>query len=275
LIDLHCHSNESDGTASPAELVAEACRLGLEALSITDHDTFAGHDLAVPLAREAGLELVRGIELSTKRDGHSVHLLAYFMAAEAPAFDEWVRDMQRSRRDRNLRLAARLRELGLEVTIEEVEAKGRGMTGRPHFAQVLIEKGYVANRREAFDEYLDESAKGYVHRREPQLEEAIRKIRAAGGVAALAHPGRVKGDLVKLLPELCAAGLNAIEVYHSDHSPQEVARYAALAERFSLAMTGGSDYHGDNKPGLLLGTGENGNVAVPRAVLDRLRDLVL
>ncbi len=273
MIDLHSHTTESDGTCSPAELIALAARMGLEALAITDHDTFTGYEAAVPLARHAGLELVCGIELSTKLNGNSVHLLGYFLGRGGMrGFEQWVLHMQRSRRDRNVRLAARLRELGMDVTVEEAESKGRGMTGRPHFAQLLVEKGYVRDLREAFDEYLDESAKGYVYRREPQLEEAIRMIRRARGIASLAHPVRIKADLDKLLPGLCAVGLNAIEAYHSDHTAEDLDYFLGVARRFGLAVTGGSDYHGDIKPGLCLGTGQDGNVSVPKSVLDALKD---
>jgi predicted metal-dependent phosphoesterase TrpH len=176
LIDLHSHTNESDGSFSPAELVAEAVRAGVGVLGITDHDTFAGYDLAGPPAREAGVELVRGIELSTKLHGHSVHLLGYFPGnGGLEEFRQWVLDLQASRRERNIRLAARLRELGFDIRVEEAEALGRGMTGRPHFARIMVEKGYVANLRQAFDDYLDESAKGYVYRREPDFAEGVRR----------------------------------------------------------------------------------------------------
>src|SRR5277367_2198627 len=162
MIDLHSHTNESDGTCSPAELLREAKRAGVRVLAITDHDTFAGYDLAKPLAG-ADLELVCGIELSTKLGPQTVHLLGYFLHGDAPAdFRNWVTELQASRRDRNARLAARLQELGLDVTLAEAEARGHGMTGRPHFAQILKEKGYVATLQQAFDEYLDASAKGYV-----------------------------------------------------------------------------------------------------------------
>ena len=222
LIDLHTHTNESDGTLSPSQLIAEAVRRGVDTLAITDHDTFAGYDSAVPLAREAGVALVRGIELSTKLHGESVHLLGYFPGnGGLTEFRRWVLEMQASRRDRNIRLAARLRELGFDIRLEEAEALGRGMTGRPHFAQVMVRKGYVANIRRAFDDYLDESAIGYVHRTEPQFAEGVKRIRDAGGVASLAHPARLRRDAAALLPELCAAGLNAIEAYHSDHSAEE------------------------------------------------------
>lgn len=272
MIDLHSHTDESDGTYSPAQLIAAAREGDLEALAITDHDTFAGYDAAVGEAAQAGVELVCGIELSTKLQGHSVHLLGYFFRpAGLAAFRDWVREMQASRRERNVRLAARLQELGFDITLEDAESRGRGMTGRPHFAQIMVEKGYVGNLRQAFDEYLDESAKGYVHRREPQLAESVEQIRRAGGIASLAHPVRVNGDVPALLPELCESGLNAIEAYHSDHGPRDVELYLGLAKQYGLLVTGGSDFHGAVKPGVKLGTGSDGNLRVPREVLERLK----
>jgi 3',5'-nucleoside bisphosphate phosphatase len=273
LIDLHSHTNESDGTCSPAQLVEEAARAGVSVLGVTDHDTFKGYDQALPFAAEAGVELVCGIELSTRLYAHSVHLLGYFLAdGGQPEFRNWVLDQQASRRERNVRLAARLRELGFDVTVEEAEARGRGMTGRPHFAQIMVDKGYVPDIRKAFDDYLDEAAPAYVYRREPQFAEGVEKIRQAGGVASLAHPVRVRGDVPALMPELCDAGLNAIEAYHSDHSVENTALYLGLADRYGLLVTGGSDFHGDVKPGVKLGTGYHGNLRVPEEILERLRN---
>jgi len=272
MIDLHSHTTESDGTFSPAQLVEEAGRVGVRILGITDHDTFSGYDQALPLARKAGLELVCGIELSTKLHGHSVHLLGYFLSANGLRdFRTWIGDLQASRRDRNVRLIARLRELGLDITLEEVEERGGGMTGRPHFAQVLIEKGYVKSMQQAFDDYLDESAKGYVTRREPQFAEAVQHIREAGGIASLAHPIRLREDVAALTPSLRESGLNAIEAYHSDHSPEQTALYLHLAVQHGLLVTGGSDFHGAVKPEIHLGTGRNGNLRVPEDLVDRLR----
>jgi len=272
MIDLHSHTTASDGTYLPAQLVDEALRTGVRILGITDHDTFSGYDQALPLARQAGLELVCGIELSTTLHGHSVHLLGYFLSADGLGnFRTWIGELQASRRERNLRLIARLRELGLEITLEEVQARGGEMTGRPHFAQALIAKGYVSSLQQAFDEYLDESAKGYVTRREPQFAEAVKHIRDAGGIASLAHPVRIREDVAEILPELRAAGLNAIEVYHSDHSPSQSALYLKLAEQHGLLVTGGSDFHGAVKPEIHLGTGRGGNLKVPDDLVDRLR----
>jgi predicted metal-dependent phosphoesterase TrpH len=272
LIDLHSHTNQSDGTLSPGELISEAVKNGVDVLSITDHDTFTGYDAAGEAARQAGVDLLCGIELSTKLHGHSVHLLGYFPRAGGPdGMREWVEDMQAARRERNERLAVRLRELGFDIKLEEAEARGRGMTGRPHFAQIMVEKGYVSNLRQAFDDYLDESAKAYVYRREPQFAEAVERIHAAGGISSLAHPIRVNGDVPTLLPELCEAGLKAIEAYHSDHGPRETGLYLELARKYGLLVTGGSDFHGDVKPEIRLGSGCDGNLQIPRDVLDRLR----
>lgn len=285
MIDLHTHTDESDGTDTPAQLVRAAVNLGLEALGICDHDTFAGYDRAVPLAREAGLELVCGIELSTKLRrgagwrGKSVHMLGYFLDGEPAAeFRAWLESLQRNRRDRNARLVARLQSLGLDVRLEEVQKLGRSLAGRPHFARIMLDKGYVSSLQEAFDLYLGESAKAYVEREEPTLAEGIRRILEAGGLSSVAHPVRLGKQhpalLEKLVGEMCEMGLRGIEVYHSDHGPKEVEQFLALARRYDLAITGGTDYHGENKPGLRLGTGYGG-VAVPRSVLDTLREFVV
>jgi hypothetical protein len=282
MIDLHTHTTESDGSLSPAELVDRACAIGLEALAISDHDTLAGYDGALERARGAGLDLIRAIEIGTRHPepgkprGQSVHVLGYFLGgAPSRVFLEWVAGIQAARRDRNIRLAARLRDLGLDVLLEEVEALGRGLTGRPHFARVLVRKGYVATLEDAFSLYLNESAKAYVPRIQPPAAEAIARLREGGALPVVAHPFRLaEGNPQRereMIAEFCDAGLEGIEAWHSDHSPADVGRFLALARRFGLAVTGGSDYHGEAKAGVRLGTGRNGNLAVPRAVLDRLR----
>ncbi|MGE5645178.1 MAG: PHP domain-containing protein [Acidobacteriota bacterium] len=280
MIDLHTHTDESDGTLTPAELVHAAAAMGLEALGISDHDTFAGYDQAEPLAREARLDLVCGIELSTKwrstppGRSRSIHVLGYFLEKDpTEEFRNWLEAIRAARRDRNRRLADRLQSLGIDVTLAEVERLGRSLAGRPHFARLLVEKGYVATLQEAFDRYLAESAAAYVERDEPALEAGIAKIVKAGGLASLAHPVRLanrRAVIEKAVADMCDMGLGAIEVYHSDHTPEDVEFFLKLAGRHGLAVTGGTDFHGDNKPGLALGTGY-GNVAVPRVVLDFLR----
>jgi 3',5'-nucleoside bisphosphate phosphatase len=275
LIDLHTHTFESDGTYSPRELVDEAKSIGLEALAITDHDTFAGYDLARPLAAEAGLDLVCGIELSTKFRGRSVHLLGYFPTQPPDReFREWITQLQESRKDRNLRMVERLKSLGVAITYDEVRARGRSLAGRPHFARVLIEKGYVSTMQQAFDDYLDESAKGYVEREEADFGDSVRRIRSSGGVPSVAHPIRLKlFPLEETIAEMRDFGLLALEVYHSDHKPALVVEYLALAERHGLAPTGGSDFHGANKPGIQLGTGARNNLNVQQELLSELRKL--
>ncbi len=244
----------------------------MRVLAITDHDTFAGFDAAGEAALAAGIRLVCGIELSTKLHGHSVHLLGYFLEPNGMAeFRKWVVEQQVSRRERNQRLAARLRELGMDIQYEEAEALGHGMTGRPHFARIMLQKGYVSNLRQAFDQYLDESATAYVFRREPAFAEGVARIHQAGGISSLAHPVRVNGDVPALMPELCEAGLSAIEAYHSDHDQKDTELYLQLAERYGLLVTGGSDFHGEVKPEVSLGTGYQGNLRIPDDVFDRLQ----
>ncbi|MGC9970605.1 MAG: PHP domain-containing protein [Bryobacteraceae bacterium] len=281
MIDLHTHTDESDGTVAPGQLVRAAVELGLEALAITDHDTLAGYDRAVAPARSAGLDLVCGIELGTKLRHHpggrgkAVHVLGYFFnGIPTTEFRVWLGGVQHSRRDRNRRLAARLESLGLPVTLAEVERLGRSLAGRPHFARLMVEKGYVCSAQEAFDLYLGESGKAYVERDEPALAEGIRRIREAGGLPSVAHPIRLArhaGAVERLIGEMRGLGLGAVEAYHSDHSPTDVGQFLELARRLGLVVTGGTDFHGGTKPAVALGTGIDGNVAVPRAVLDNLR----
>ena len=253
---------------------------GLEALAITDHDTLAGYDGAEPAARAVGLDLVCGIEISTRFHGRSVHLLGYFVhQPPTDEFREWLLALQTSRRDRNVRLIERLRSLGVDISLQEVQAKGRTMTGRPHFARVLVEKGYVRNIDQAFDQYLDESAKGYVERQEVAMHEGIERVVKGGGIASLAHPVRVgrRGlrdgheELERWVEEMRGMGMRAIEAFHSDHRPADVERYLDLARRLELEVTGGSDFHGANKARIQLGHGFEGNLSVPGWVLERLR----
>lgn len=273
MIDLHSHTNKSDGSLSPAELIDLACRHGLQTLAITDHDTVEGCDEAAPHARAAGLELLFGVELSSKFHGQTVHILGYFFHCHpGDVFRGHLDCLQTARRERNGRLAGRLRELGLHVEREEAEKLGRSQTGRPHFARLLVDKGYVADIREAFDRYLDESAPGYVERREASLENVIAWIHQAGGFASWAHPVRLARrtglPVESLFREMAGYGIDAIEAYHSDHAAAETADYLAAAAKLGLAVTGGSDFHGDSKPQI-----ELGGVLLPPAALEVLRGL--
>lgn len=280
MIDLHSHTHESDGTSTPRELVEMAVGLDLEALGITDHDTFAGYELALPVAREHTLDLICGIELSTRavlgRGQKTVHVLAYFLnGGPSDGFRAWVASLLASRRERNVRLIRSLNEHGIEISLGEVEAMGRSLTGRPHFARVLMKKGYVGSTEEAFRRYLAESAPSFVERDSPTIEDAIQTVAAGGGVSVLAHPVRLgfrrHEEEEQFIAGLQAKGLRGIEVWHSDHGPADTTRYLAMSERLGLLRTGGTDFHGGNKPGLELGTGRNGNVQVKREVLEALR----
>ena len=192
MVDLHAHTNRSDGTLSPNDLVDLAVRRGLRALAITDHDCLSGYDAAAPYASSQPIELICGIELSARFRGETIHLLGYFLdSAPTPEFRDHLPCLKKSRRMRNERLAEKLASLGLEVTLEEAESLGAGQTGRPHFAQLLINKGYVADAREAFRRYLEESAAAFVPRREPTVQNALLWIRRAGGISSWAHPARM------------------------------------------------------------------------------------
>ncbi len=280
MIDLHTHSDASDGSLSPARLVETAVSLGLEALAIADHDTLSGYDLARGPASELGLDLVCAIEVGTTLADpplRHVHVLGYFLnAPPAAGFRDWLDGIQAHRRRRNALLAGRLQSMGLAVTLEDAEAIGRSVTGRPHFARVLVNLGYARDVPDAFDRYLGNQAPGYVPRREPPAGEAIGRVLTAGGLPVLAHPARLTRERPEILEPLVAhlvkLGLAGLEVYHSDHAPDDTARLLALAQSYGLAVTGGSDFHGEAKPGVELGTGHQGNLAVPREVLDRLRE---
>jgi predicted metal-dependent phosphoesterase TrpH len=279
VIDLHTHTNESDGSCTPLELLDRALAMGLEALGVSDHDTFAGYDQALEPARAYGLDLVCGIELSVRMLGarrRTVHVLAYFLH-QPPSleFRAWVNELLATRRERNLGLIAKLQSMGVPIELSEVERIGRTLTGRPHFARVLIQKGFAADYDDAFRRYFGESGPAFVERQGPEIAEAAAQVAAAGGLAVLAHPIRLGVRDVDaeeaLIRELRDAGIRGLEVYHSDHGPADVQRYAAIAKKLGMAVTGGSDFHGDAKPEVALGTGRNGNLDIPRCVLEVLR----
>ena len=206
----------------------------------------------------------------------TVHLLGYFLHQPPSAdFREWLDELIAGRRDRNQRLIESLNEQGVDIELSEVERLGRTLTGRPHFARVLIQKGYVSNFDEAFRRYLGETAPTYVERFAPYVAEAIQRVIDAGGLPVLAHPIRLgfrdPEAEEKFIGDLRDAGLGGIEVFHSDHRPADMERYAGIARKYNLAVSGGSDFHGDVKPQISLGTGNNGNLNIPKSVLDGLR----
>lgn len=280
-VDLHSHTTASDGSLTPAELVALAKRSDLVALGITDHDTFDGYEQALPHARAIGLDLVRGIELNSRLilAGSTapvyVHMLGYFPDEEPSAgFRSWLAGERDDRRDRNRRLVEALQNRGVDITLEEVEARGRSLAGRTHFAHILVEKGYANNSEDAFHRYLGETAPSYVERQSLSTAEVVRIIREGGGIPTVAHPVRLRMPRDRerqVLIQLKDSGLLALEVYHSDHAPELQAYYRQLAEELDLLPTGGSDFHGKAKPDIALGTGLRGNLRVPMEFLERLR----
>ncbi|MEO6020055.1 MAG: PHP domain-containing protein [Knoellia sp.] len=250
-IDLHAHSNASDGTESPAELVAAAKAAGVTTLAITDHDTTAGWDEAVGAAIHHGIELVRGIEISSSRNHRSIHLLGYLPDPDDPRLAIELARARDSRVSRMDRIVQRMADDGIPITIEEVRAQvAPGATlGRPHLADALVAKGVVENRDAAFKDLLHDGSKYYVGHYAPDPVAAIQLVRHAGGVPVLAHPFAMRTATVsdEMVEELAAAGLAGLEAHHRDHEPADVERAIRLAKRHDLVVTGSSDYHGTGK----------------------------
>ncbi|GAA1199036.1 hypothetical protein F4556_002635 [Kitasatospora gansuensis] len=251
-IDLHAHSNASDGTDTPAELVANAVAAGLDVVALTDHDTVAGHAEAAEAVRGTGLTLVPGAELSCRVGGISLHLLAYLFDPAEPAFAA-ERELVRTDRFRRGRaVVERCRELGAPISWEQVERiAGSGSVGRPHIASALVEAGVVATVSDAFThDWLANGGRADVPKHETDPATAVRLVRAAGGVPVFAHPGAVKrGRTVsdQVIADLAAAGLGGLEVDHLDHDEETRARLRGLAAELGLLATGSSDYHGHRK----------------------------
>jgi hypothetical protein len=284
VIDLHTHTTASDGTYTPEELIDAARELELDALAITDHETFAGFDTALPYAQQASFDLVRGIELntyvrvpgSTKR--RNLHLLAYFpFGAPFKPFAAWLDAQQNSRRERNEKLVASLVAKGVQINLAEVELIGKSVTGRPHFARVLIEKGYAKDHEDAFRRFLGEDSPTFVERDTVATEQAIETVCLGGGIPVVAHPVRLalagRVEEREMLRRLKRAGLVGLEVIHSDQPLELQDYYFGLAQNLELLPTGGSDFHGALKPRVMLGQGIESNVQVPRTFLDQLRSL--
>jgi predicted metal-dependent phosphoesterase TrpH len=257
-IDLHTHSSASDGTETPAQVMAAAARAGLDVVALTDHDSTAGWDEAASAAREVGVVLVRGTEVSARSRGISVHVLSYLQDQNHPAL---VSELERTRSSRELRGRAMVELIGKDypITWDDVLAQTSSGTvvGRPHIADALVAAGVLPDRSSAFTELLAGRGKYYVAYYSPSGVDAVRAVRAAGGVPVFAHPGaEVRGRIVPddVFDELADAGLAGLEVDHRDHTPEQRARLRGIAERLGLFVTGSSDYHGAGKQNLL---GEN------------------
>lgn len=276
MIDLHVHSTCSDGTLSPTELVNYAIEKELSAFALTDHDCVEGLDTILSYARSLANapEIIPGIELSTDENGQEVHMVGLFIDHHNPEFNQYLQEFIESRTRRNKKMCLLLQEHGMNITYEELEAEFPGaVLTRAHYAKLLMKHGYVKSIREAFDRFLGDHCPCYVSREKITPVMAIDLIRKAGGLAILAHPvlyHMSDSRLDALVQKLKEAGLTGIEAIYSTYSPAEERHIRKLAAKYNLLLSGGSDFHGENKPGLDLGTGY-GKLYVPEEVLLALK----
>ncbi len=269
MIDLHTHTTASDGRCAPAELVARASGAGVTVLSVTDHDTSAACDLAAAACRTAGIEFVPGIEITAVVDGADVHVLGYFIDMRSAPLETFLAAQRRRRVDRVREMVDRLAAHGIALDADAIVQPGLAdpgrAVGRPWIARALVAGGHVADSNEAFDRWLERGRPAFVPRSGASPPDVFARIHEAGGLASLAHPMHVAHD--EWLPGFAAAGLDALEAYHTDHNEPATKTYLALAARLGLAVTGGSDYHGDD----MHGPGAPGRVSLPREAYERLK----
>lgn len=266
--DLHCHTTASDGLLTPRALIHLAAELGLKGIGVTDHDTIQGWSEAEEAGAYYKIKVLRGIELNTDWQGKEVHILGYEVDNTSCYFNDKLRSLRDAREQRMLEILDRLAAQGISICADEVRKLTQGESiGRPHIAQVLIERGFVLNIREAFERYIGLGAPAYVPRYKLTTEEGIELVRGAHGIPVLAHPGMQQFD--EGIPAWVEVGLQGIEVLHSEHKPDDVIRYRAIAQQYKLLMTGGSDFHGEaRKPGV-----ELGRWGVPIRVLEKIQEL--
>ena len=264
--DLHVHTTASDGSLSPTRVVEVARDAGLSAVGIADHDTVDGVEEALAAGDQFGIEVVPAMEINTDVDGREAHILGYYVDVTSDLLRRRLAVLRERRLRRGEQIVARLREAGVNVTLERVlEIAAGAPVARPHIAQAIIEAGAARSPASAFGRFLVPGTVAYVSRGKFSPAEAIELVRAAGGAACLAHPG--KDSLQDMIPKLIEAGLAAIEVYHVDHTSADSRRYAALARRYGLIATGGSDSHGPHGVKLV----EIGQVTVDYEVVGALR----
>jgi 3',5'-nucleoside bisphosphate phosphatase len=268
VIDLHTHTTASDGRCTPAELVARASAAGLTVLSVTDHDTVAGCAAVAAACGGAGIEFVAGIEITAVRDDTDVHVLGYFIDVQSEALRGFLAEQRQQRVDRIRQMVAKLAVFGIrldaDAIVQPAIADSTRSVGRPWIARALVAGGYVKSTNDAFGIWLSRGKPAFVPRQSAPPEQVIERIHDAGGLASLAHPGLVERD--DWIPAFADAGLDALEVYHTDHDKKATRHYHALAERFGLAASGGSDFHGDESHG----APSPGTVVLPRDDFDRL-----
>jgi 3',5'-nucleoside bisphosphate phosphatase len=275
VIDLHTHTRYSDGTLSPAEVVALAERIGLHAVAITDHDTVDGVDEALEAGARLGIEVIPGVEINLEHHQVTMDLLGYFMAGcPTDRLRAELAELRAYRDERNARILDRLEELGYPISPEELAAVSEdGAVGRPHIGEAMRRRGYVRSIPEAFERFLRRGAPAWVDRRRLSLAQAVRSLRASGGLPVSAHPGIIRTDdsgLAAIARDAARVGVVGLECYYPAHDRDTVARVLDLCRRLALVPTGGSDLHGDVKPANPLGVGAGGR-PVPDEVLDDLR----
>jgi predicted metal-dependent phosphoesterase TrpH len=271
VIDLHTHTTASDGRCTPAELVARASAAGVTVLSVTDHDTVGACEAVAAACEAAAITFVPGIEISAVREDADVHVLGYFIDPRSPALGIFLAEQRQRRVDRIGRVIARLGEHGIHLDADAIlrpalDDQSRSI-GRPWVARALVAAGYVKTANEAFAAWLSRGRPGFVPREGASPDIVIGKIHDAGGLASMAHPGLLRRDA--WIPALAAAGLDAVEAYHTDHDPETTARYRTLAQRLGVAVSGGSDYHADQSHG----AAHPGSVSLPQDEFDQLRRL--
>ncbi len=265
-VDLHVHTNYSDGSLSPEEVVAHAKQCGFTAIGIADHDEVAGITEAIWRGHPHGIEIVPAVEITSGCDGKQIHLLGYLINHNDRELRERLKHFRYDRFKRMERMVKKLRGLGFNMYMELVRRiAGRGSLGRLHLARAMFQEGMVSNVQEAFDLYIGRGKPAYEEKPRVEAGEAFSLITSAGGIPVLAHPKLVHVD--KMIPELVRLGLRGIEVFYSKHTPEDVERYLAIAERNNLLVTGGSDCHGLIKNSMLLGT-----IKVPYRYLTLLRE---
>lgn len=274
IIDLHVHSTESDGTLTPEDLVAEAKKAGLAAFALTDHDTCQGVCKAMPLAASAGIELIPGIELSTDYHGKEVHIVGLYINTENEQLLKKTAEYRKCRSERNALMVEALRKEGISITMEELAAENPDcVITRANIARFLYEHGQIKSVREAFDRYIGDHCKCYVGRLKVASTDAVRLIKEAGGTAILAHPllyGLSNTNLQKMIDELKPVGLDGLEAIYSTYTTGEEQQMKRLARENGLLISGGSDFHGSNKPDIALGRGR-GHLYIPYSVLETIK----
>jgi len=272
-VDLHSHSNASDGTDTPTELVANAAKAGVTTLALTDHDNLDGITEAQVAAQEHRIELISGTELSVAWPYGAMHMLVYFLEPGTGPLQNRLVALQEGRADRNQRVVAALIDLGIDISYDEVaqEAGGTGV-GRPHIAAVLVRKGLVPDIKAAFEEYLAEGRPAYQERYRLDYAEAARLAIASNAVPVVAHPHTIGVSAEQYsgaFKEIAEAGIMGIECYYTEYSAEQRSHLASIAQELDLLATGGSDYHGSYRPEISLGSGR-GDLAVPSDIVEQM-----